>query len=434
MNSVLHCFLSALLLTCALRAGDLDSVSQKIRLGTAVNSYPAVVNPVLSYDMQTLYFSRKFYPENTGSIRDPDDIWECRRAPNGRWQDAVRLDPPLNTSESNVLCSICPLSNTALLQTTVVNDGIAKQVFALSHHTSQGWSEPEVIHIENYRNDSPYFYAYLAYDERTLFLALQNKHSQGSLDLYVSFRDGISLNFSEPRNLGPSINTVRTEGSPCLGFDGRTLYFSSDGHKGYGSLDLFVSRRLDSTWTNWSTPQNLGPQINTPYLDHCFSLSADGTIAMIVSADSLGTPGIYQVHVPAAMQMGPSQVEPGKHPGKKTIADSLSFDLHFGVDSAVVNITELRDALSGLAVALEDRCWKVTLDSWTDNSGTEAHNASLSARRAAAVRSALYKSMANQCLSFTAVHNHGSQDARFNNEDEQGRAANRSVRIRMTLR
>jgi hypothetical protein len=66
-------------------------------------------------------------------------------------------------------------------------------------------------------------------------------------------------------SLGNTVNTIGRETSPYLAADNRTLYFASTGHAGYGDFDLYVTTRLDDTWTRWSPPLNLGPAINTPW-------------------------------------------------------------------------------------------------------------------------------------------------------------------------
>lgn len=75
----------------------------------------------------------------------------------------------------------------------------------------------------------------------------------GHSDIYFSLRhpDG---SWAPLQSLGPDINTRGNDQSPFLAPDGKTLYFSSDGHPGYGSNDIFVSTRLDDTWQRWSPP------------------------------------------------------------------------------------------------------------------------------------------------------------------------------------
>ncbi|HRE98791.1 MAG TPA: hypothetical protein PK637_18655, partial [Flavobacteriales bacterium] len=72
----------------------------------------------------------------------------------------------------------------------------------------------------------------------------------GDKDLYVSKKmsDG---SWSEPVNCGGVINSFAAEIGPFIAGDGKTVYFASEGHPGYGDADVFMSVRLDDTWTNW---------------------------------------------------------------------------------------------------------------------------------------------------------------------------------------
>ena len=89
-------------------------------------------------------------------------------------------------------------------------------------------------------------------DGSILLLSLEGYGSKGVEDLYVCQRKGGQ--WSEPKNLGSVINTRYQELTPFLSEDTKTLYFSSNGHGGRGSTDIFMAERLDDTWTNWSKP------------------------------------------------------------------------------------------------------------------------------------------------------------------------------------
>jgi outer membrane protein OmpA-like peptidoglycan-associated protein len=92
--------------------------------------------------------------------------------------------------------------------------------------------------------------------------AIETYGTRGAEDIYVSFRktDG---SWTDVKNLGSVINTEYQEKTPFLSADNRTLIFSSNGLGGQGSMDLFMSKRLDDSWKNWSKPVNLGQPINT---------------------------------------------------------------------------------------------------------------------------------------------------------------------------
>ena len=100
--------------------------------------------------------------------------------------------------------------------------------------------------------------------------------SNASADLYVARLDR-NGNILPPELLGPAINTRYNERTPFLHPDMKTLYFSSNGHGGYGRLDVFMSKRLaDTCWNCWSEPLNLGWAINSTSAEWGFKISTDG--------------------------------------------------------------------------------------------------------------------------------------------------------------
>jgi outer membrane protein OmpA-like peptidoglycan-associated protein len=131
-------------------------------------------------------------------------------------------------------------------------------------------------------------------------MAVERPDGQGGQDIFVSFPKPIPVGeqpdpkratqWSKPISLGPNINTPGADFAPFLASDNKTLYFASDGHGGYGKSDIFYSKRLDSTWTKWSAPRNLGPVVNSPDFDAYYTVSAAGDNAYLVSSRN-GTDG-----------------------------------------------------------------------------------------------------------------------------------------------
>jgi outer membrane protein OmpA-like peptidoglycan-associated protein len=117
---------------------------------------------------------------------------------------------------------------------------------------------------------------------------------QGNLDIWVCLKT--ENGWSEPINLGSSINTPYAERSPFLHPDGKTLYFSSDGHYGLGYYDVFKSVRLsDTSWTEWSEPVNLGKSINTSGTDYNYKITSFGDIAYFAKGSEVNEYDIYSV-------------------------------------------------------------------------------------------------------------------------------------------
>lgn len=152
-----------------------------------------------------------------------------------------------------------------------------------------------------------------------MFSYYEDNNSIGNTDLYVSFsEDGI--NFSKPKNLGSVVNTPLSEFGAFLAPDNKTLYFASYGHGTYGGADIFVTKREDESWTKWSTPKNLGPEINTDGFDAYFSIIASGKYAYMVS-DEHGTGGktdIVRIPLPWSAKPDPVVLIKGRVLDAKT--------------------------------------------------------------------------------------------------------------------
>ncbi|MDH5381365.1 MAG: OmpA family protein, partial [Cyclobacteriaceae bacterium] len=146
----------------------------------------------------------------------------------------------------------------------------------------------------------------------------------GDRDLYVSFLKEDST-WTEPLNLGDMINTANVEGSPFLAADDQTLYFSSNGFSGYGGMDVYVSTRLDDTWTNWSEPRNMGPQVNSKFEDVFFNVPASSEFAYYSRGISDDDTDIFRIALPLFQIPEPTIVVKGK------MLNAINEDPIFGV-------------------------------------------------------------------------------------------------------
>ena len=259
-------------------------VPERTSLGPNVNSEYNEIIPIISADGKTLYFDRKNHPGNTGGKDDPDDVWFSELQPDGNWSQSKDLTA-LNTKYPNAIFSILPDNNTALYWGALDKQG--RLAFALVHRTATGWSQPELLNIKNFYNEAQGITASLGSDGKTLLMAIKRKDSQsypadGGMNLYVSFLENEEQNtWTEPKNLGPMINTVYGETTPLLAADGVTLYFSSARPGGIGDVDIYSAKRLDSTWTNWTQPVDLGKGFNIPGENFLNSITASGEYAYL---------------------------------------------------------------------------------------------------------------------------------------------------------
>ena len=272
----------------------MDKRLKKERLDNNINTGNDEHQPIITPDGKTLYVARKS-PRNMGGVNDADDIWFSYLKPDSTWSEMENLGPPLNNAINNAVMSATPDNNTLMLLGSYETDPRAERSeFSLSHETNNGWSKPDPILIDSYYNFHKYISINLSTDGKTMLLGLERKDTKGDADIYVSFlqEDG---RWSVPKNLGNTINTPGQEHDPFLAADGVTLYYSTDGCPGYGWKDIFVSRRLDDSWQNWSTPQNLGPLVNTPQDDEEFVLAASGAYAYFSSEVSENNRDIFRL-------------------------------------------------------------------------------------------------------------------------------------------
>jgi outer membrane protein OmpA-like peptidoglycan-associated protein len=253
---------------------------KKENLGSNVNSGYTDKMPVISADGKTLYFCIDSDPANTDGPKD--DIWVSESKDGQNWGQRWRFPKPVNNNDYNYIISVTPDNNTLLVGNVYNADGTMKgKGVSITHRTANGWSMPEELHIKNFYSDASTTEYCLSANRKVLLMSLQRSDSYGEKDLYVSFDLG-NNNWSEPKNLGKTVNTYAKDETPFLAADGVSLYYSTSGLPGYGQNDVFVAKRLDDTWTNWSVPQNLGSDINSPAWDAYYTLPASGNYAYMV--------------------------------------------------------------------------------------------------------------------------------------------------------
>jgi outer membrane protein OmpA-like peptidoglycan-associated protein/Tol biopolymer transport system component len=277
---------------------DPNAYLVKENLGTAINSKFNEICPVVSPDGKKLFFTRWKHPDNLGANKN-QDIWVSNLNDKQQWDKATLFSAPINNDENNAVCGISPNGKTMLLNNVYGKDGQMEKGVSLSFLLRTGeWSFPKPIRIQNFKNKSEYSEYTLAPNGKVLLMTTETKDSFGGKDIYVSFLKADDT-WTEPKNIGSVVNTGESESTPFIAPDGQTMYFSSSGHVGYGNNDIFLTRRLDDSWLNWSIPENVGPIVNTNQWDGYFTVSAKGDYAYFSSVEnSLGAEDIYRIKIP----------------------------------------------------------------------------------------------------------------------------------------
>lgn len=287
-----------------------------------VNSEYKELNPLLSPDGKTLYFSRSNHPENVGGVNDKEDIWYSELDTTGHWQLAKNMGPQFNNKGPNfvnTIRSITPDGKAAImvLGNRYDNQNKMSAGVSITSNVSGVWSAPKALTIKNDYNFAEKANYFLADNRKTLLMSVQRSDSHGDRDLYITFMNADST-WSEPLNLGDVVNTAAEESGPFLASDDKTLYFSSKGFSGYGGNDIYVSRRLDDTWTNWSEPENLGPEINSPLEDLFFNIPSSSDFAYYSRGVTETNTDIFRVKLPIIKSPQPWVTVRGKVIDKTT--------------------------------------------------------------------------------------------------------------------
>ena len=236
------------------------------------NTSAEEAKPLFSKDGKSMYFVRSYHPDNVSysSAKQNEDIWKVNRLADSTWSNPVN-QKNLNDENNNSLIGVGKSSNHFFLNTYQDNKDLEFGI-AVSEMFGEGkWSVPEVIVIPKLKYKGKFYDFFMSKDESTLIISIEGDKTVGQEDLYVSTK--VNGEWSEPKSLGKTLNTEGYEFAPYLSDDKKYLFYSSNGREdSYGDADIYVSERLDDTWTNWSEPKNLGATVNSKAMD-CYFVS-----------------------------------------------------------------------------------------------------------------------------------------------------------------
>ncbi|CAN5521080.1 OmpA family protein [soil metagenome] len=147
-----------------------------------------------------------------------------------------------------------------------------------------------IIKGEMYFNSGDYSVGHPALnsDGTVLYFISDMPWGYGGTDIYRVRWEGGNT-WSQPENLGPTVNTEGNEMFPFLAND-TTLFFASDGHLGLGGLDIFETRNDNGKWME---PINLGYPLNSSQDDFGYIIDSTGTNGYLSSTRNSSTDRIY---------------------------------------------------------------------------------------------------------------------------------------------
>lgn len=196
--------------------------------GPGVNSAEHEIDPALSADGTTLFFTRSVYGGATalaalGDIPDKKTDIYAARWRGGKWGQAEKLPAPLNLAASAEFRAVPSPDGKRLFFGSNRPGGLGGYDIYVSERTEGGWSVPVNLGAPlNGPGDE--VDAAVAPHGRTLILAKRPKPSEGQRLMISHLRDG---SWSAPADMGPRFNTGAGDGCPWLGYDGKSLYVNS---------------------------------------------------------------------------------------------------------------------------------------------------------------------------------------------------------------
>ena len=272
-------------------------------LGDSINTDYDEYWPSISVDDKLLIFTRQTSQsaKSLSGIRYQEDFYYSSR-PDSVWLKARNIGTPLNTADNEGALSLSAGGQSMYFTACNRPDGLGGCDIYYSSRTDKGWLQGSNIGAP-LNSASWESQPSLSSDGRSLYFVSNRKGGFGGMDLWVSYYTD-SGSWSEPVNLGRDINTAGDEMSPYIHFDGKTLYFSSNGRPSMGGFDIFMANKISDTI--WTGIRNLGYPINTQTDEIGLIINSSGNTAYFSSAIKPGSGrDLYSFDLPEELRPNP---------------------------------------------------------------------------------------------------------------------------------
>jgi hypothetical protein len=231
-----------------------------VSVGAGINTSDDEYWPSITVDGQTLMFTRQVLNgyNQFGMSNSQEDFYVSSHSDSG-WTKAINAGEPLNTKSNEGAQTLSSNGNYMYFTACERSGGLGSCDIYFAVYINGHWSIP-------YNLGSPVNTRFwestpsISSDGNFLIFSSNRPGGFGGKDLWFSIMSKKGK-WSDPVNMGKNINTDSDEMSPFIHFDGRTLYFASDGRPGMGGFDIYLSRMNNDS--SWSEPKNLGYPINT---------------------------------------------------------------------------------------------------------------------------------------------------------------------------
>ncbi len=241
-------------------------------LGPAINTTADEYFPFVTNDQSLIYFTRR------RNERSDENLF-FSRVENNQWTAGKQVGG-FNTPRNEGMCTF--VRDGRHMYFTACNREGGQGPCDLWEANVDGVEMSNLQVLQGKTNSERWeSQAAISCDGNKLFFASNRPGGLGGTDLWCSLKQADGK-WGEAVNLGAPINTELDEEAPFITNDGKTLYFSSTGHLGLGEQDIFMSW-IDERTGNWSPPINIGPPVNSPFRELGFFLSADGVNGFFAS-------------------------------------------------------------------------------------------------------------------------------------------------------
>ncbi|WP_109829932.1 OmpA family protein [Reichenbachiella versicolor] len=225
---------------------------------------------------------------------------------NGQWSTPQLMPAPINSDKDDFGASFSGDGQTMVYVRCGEKESVGNCDLYITHLKGTKWTEP--VNMGNVVN-SPEWDSQptISSDGTRIIFASARKGGYGGIDLYMTSKNqygqwGVAV------NLGSIVNTPFKDSSPYLAPDGKSLYYASNGHPGYGGQDIFFAVFNEGRWMK---PQNVGAPINSSGDDKNFTTSASGKAYFASSRLDPKNYDIFEVELPEFLKPEPSLVIQG---------------------------------------------------------------------------------------------------------------------------